>query len=200
MTLLIKRNFIFLERIIIGTLVIGYGTYILNANFPIAGKAAYEYNGGAFHGILGRLRPGDRVEYDGAKPQPGTVRIIENPVYFDAHTSLSFRSARLELVYRSTLPYSVALGVKNHQRGSSLSIEKGSEGVDSAGWRHLSTTLPLPPRDALDSGYTFVVSIPGITHGAPVEVQKIRVSLERDPLSWRDIGRVAQKIVTKIFR
>lgn len=177
--------------------VIFFG-WILNENVPIAGIKKIMYTFGTPNGIVTQLRPMARLGQNGIENGISYQKIIEDPVYFDVRTPITYDTMSVEVLYKKHTSRQFGLGIKQFPTQISFFtapfVSVGTEGE----WNMGRVEIPLQGIDRMPGKYSLSLSLQGLEYNPKSDeyilVSRAEITLKRKPLSIEDIKSTIGKL------
>lgn len=184
---MIFKGLIFIHRLFLGLIILGFIFWILDQHIPFAGKRVIEYTSGELNGIVTRPHPQDRVHTDEKRH---LEKFIEEPIYFEVKTTLDYDAVTILVRYQNHASVPVQLGLKRSDRPGDVLLSpiqnQGSDGDWSLG--KASFSLRDIPR--IGGRYSFLFSMPGVQIEHPergsVLLSHMTLTLNRKPANVAD--------------
>lgn len=148
-------------RVIITILVVGYFGYITHQHIPFTGVRTISYTFDRPDGSIGIFRPPVRYELIETGKEGVVAKVLEDPVYFDIKTLVSYRQAHIVFRYQKHTTRTVQLAVKSSLQDKAFATVPFQEQADSD-WIVGSADVDLTSASRQNRRYTFALSIPGL--------------------------------------
>lgn len=170
---------------------------VMNYHVPFSRVKTIEYSFRGPDGTISHVYPVARVR-DVARADGRTYRsMIEDPLYFDVRTLLPYGKARIELVYRNKTAVPLKIGVKLKNGETAFDIKPFANITKDGEWSRGEVAFDLSPASYYNSKYTFAFSVPGLraesAAAGEVRLSQMTLTLERDPISWKEIMKLWKK-------
>jgi len=188
-------------RILLALGILAGGIAVVNYHIPFSGTKYVDY---AFQGPSGTVSfvyPVSRVK-DRQRSSDGVLALpmIEDPLYFDIKAYVPFKRATFHLTYRNTTGTELALGIKRGDGSTGIAIKKFEKSSQRGVWTDATVSFDLAGASDYNNNYTFVLSVPGLVtekqNQGAVDLARMRIQLQRDPISWHDIKNFIARFIT----
>lgn len=191
------RKMIFHMRFLLGVGVVALSVFIVNYHFPFSGMKETLYDFRVPEGTISHVYPVARVR-DMAFANGHSYRpMIEDPVYVDIKTSIPYQRARITVFYQNTTGIPLQIGLKQTASTAAFELKSFENEAREGEWQRGEATFDLSAASYYNKKYTIAFSVPGLrtegTRQGEVRLSQMRLTLQRPPLSWKDITTLWRK-------
>lgn len=188
---------IFLIRFLLGVGVVALSVFIVNYHLPFSGEKTVVTDFRAPDGTISHVYPVARVR-DMAFADSRSYRpMIEDPVYADIKTSIPYQRVRVTVLHQNTTGTPLQIGLKQSASTAAFELKSFENEAREGKWQRGEATFDLSAASYYNKKYTIAFSVPGLrTEGArqgEVRLSQMRLTLQRPPLSWKDITKLWRK-------
>ncbi len=177
--------------------VVTFFAWIFNENLPIAGIKKIQYTFGTPNGSITQLRPMARLGEHGNEDGISYQKIIEDPVYFDMRTPVTYDTMIGEIVYKKHTLKEFRIGIKQFPTQTNFFTVPFTSVSTQGGWIKGRAEISLKEIQRLPGKYSLSLSIPGLAYRPNsdeyVLVSNAQITLQRKPLTGEKIWQYVRE-------
>ncbi len=173
-----------ISRICIALVIVCYFGYILNQHIPFTGIHTISYTFDRPDGAIGVPRPPARFELIRDDSGKQIAKVIEDPLYFDIKTLVSYQLAKISFSYQKHTNRTVQLALKSSETGQQFTTMRFSEKRDGE-WTIGTADVDMNHMVRQNGKYTLAFSVPGLianTSDDYILVSRMDITLVRKSL------------------
>lgn len=180
---------------------VAFFLWIVNENIPLAGIKKIAYTFGTPNGIITQLRPMARLGQSGVENGTSFQKIIENPVYFDVRTPVTYDTMVVEVLYKNHTSHELGVGIKQFWTQTDFFVTPFKEIGTQGEWKMGRAEISLKGIRRLPGRYSLSLSLPGLVYRPDndeyVLVSRAQIVLKKEPLTLKGMARSISEILYK---